>query len=75
MPEYIVRDFPHYTVSVLLATIKQKADRENLRECSHAVLRSAFNHLFISAYNDDAYAGAGQGMSHLVLLMGGHRRG
>jgi hypothetical protein len=72
MPGYIVKDFPHFTVSVLLATIKQKADRENLKECSHAVLRSAFNHLFISDYREPDEA-TGQAMSRLLVLLGDNR--
>jgi|HubBroStandDraft_1064217.scaffolds.fasta_scaffold155009_3 hypothetical protein len=72
MPEYIVRDFPHYTVSVLLASIRQR-DRENLVECSHAVLRSAYNHLFIADYTDPDEA-TGLAMSQLILVMGDHRR-
>jgi hypothetical protein len=71
MAEYIVRDFPHYTVSVLLSTLRRR-DRENLREVSGAVLRSSFNHLFISNYTEPD-AATGQAMSQLLVLLGDNR--
>jgi hypothetical protein len=74
MPEYIVRDFPHYTVSVLLSTIRQKSAHAYLGEVSGAVLRSSFNHLFISNYTEPD-AATGQAMSQLLMLMEDHRRG
>jgi hypothetical protein len=71
MAEYIVRDFPHFTVSVLLSTLRRR-DREDLREVSGAVLRSSFNHLFISNYTEPD-AATGQAMSQLLVLLGDNR--
>lgn len=73
MPEYIVRDFPHYTVSVLLSAIRQKADPATVRDSAFAALRSSYNHLFISDYADPDEA-TGLAMSQLILVMGDHRR-
>ena len=64
MPEYIVRDSPRYTVSVLLAALK-RGDPEGLRDTSHAVLLSTVNHLFLS----DPSLGADLAMSRLLLIL------
>ena len=71
MATTIIKDFPHFTVSVLLSALKQP-DHQNLRECSHAVLRSSFNHLFLSNFTEPDEA-TGLAMSHLLILCAEHR--
>jgi len=67
MADYIVRDFPHFTVSVLLSTLRRR-DRANARECAHAVVLSTFNHLFIHDYKHPD-VGSGLAMSRLLLIL------
>jgi len=72
MADYIVKDFPHYTVNVLLTAL-ERSDRQNLRVCSQAVLRSTFNHLFLSDYTHPD-TGTGMAMSTLLVLFGSPER-
>jgi|HubBroStandDraft_6_1064221.scaffolds.fasta_scaffold54687_4 hypothetical protein len=69
--QIIPRDFPRYTMAVLQAALAHGDDLGNLRVCSHAVLRSAFNHLYALGFcEDDGDPGIGQGMCTLLVLTG-----